>query len=104
MPNAPAKRVSTEEAEELAEQDARQQDTERGRREAKVAAREEHLDDIDDLLADIDAILEDQAVLVNYRQKGGQMSITDRVIDAVIAGTMVRWNMVKGLITIRLSI
>jgi hypothetical protein len=30
------------------------------------------LDDIDDLLDEIDAVLEDQAVLVTFRQRSGQ--------------------------------
>jgi Pup-like protein len=30
------------------------------------------LSDIDDLLDEIDAVLEEQAVLVNYRQRSGQ--------------------------------
>ena len=69
------KRVGTKDAEELAEQDAaRQQDTERGRRAAKVAEREDKLEDIDDLLDEIDGLLEENAseVLARYVQKGGQ--------------------------------
>lgn len=67
------KRVSKDEGVDLAEQDAaRQQDTERGRREAKIAEREEHLEDIDDLLDEIDGLLEEQEVLTSYRQRGGQ--------------------------------
>lgn len=66
-------RVKKEDADKLADKDAaRQQDTERGRREAKVAERQEHLDDIDDLLDEIDGLLEEQEVLTSYRQRGGQ--------------------------------
>lgn len=32
----------------------------------------ETIDDIDDLLAEIDSVLEEQSVLVNFRQRGGQ--------------------------------
>lgn len=66
-------RVSKADSEELAEKDAaRQQDTERGRREAKVAERQDKLEDIDALLDEIDGLLEEQEVLTSYRQKGGQ--------------------------------
>ncbi len=65
--------VKTEDAQKLAEQDAaRQQDTERGRREAKIAERQEHIDDIDDFLDDIDALLEETTIMTNYVQKGGE--------------------------------
>lgn len=67
------KTVTRDESAEIAEKDTtRQQDTERGRREAKVKEREDKLEDIDDLLDEIDGLLEEQDVLVNYRQKGGQ--------------------------------
>lgn len=52
------------EAEQLAEADA-----------ARAAASEranEVIEGVDDLLAEIDSILEEQSVLTNYRQKGGQ--------------------------------
>lgn len=66
-------RVEKKDADELAAKDAaRQQDTERGRREAKAAERQEHLEDIDDLLDEIDGLLEEQEVLANYKQRGGQ--------------------------------
>lgn len=66
-------RVSKTDSDELAEKDAaRQQDTERGRREAKTKARDDKLEDIDGLLDEIDTILEEQEVLTSYRQRGGQ--------------------------------
>lgn len=36
------------------------------------ATAETVLDDVDDLLDEIDAVLEDQAVLTNFRQRSGQ--------------------------------
>lgn len=73
MSQEKAKKPTPADADEMAERDAaRQQDTERGRRDAKQAERQDHLEDIDDVLADIDTILEDQEVLVNFRQRGGQ--------------------------------
>lgn len=57
-------RMAKRDAERLAEEDAaRAQD--RGEGERTV-------EDIDDLLADIDALLEEQEVLVSFRQKGGE--------------------------------
>lgn len=57
-------RMAKRDAERLAEEDAaRAQD--RGEVERAV-------ENTDDLLADIDALLEEQEVLVNFRQKGGE--------------------------------
>jgi hypothetical protein len=39
---------------------------------AKTAARNEVAEEADDLLDEIDALLEEQSVLVNFRQKGGE--------------------------------
>lgn len=52
-----------EEAERLAEEDAQRE-----------AVREDGgvIEDTDELLDEIDALLEEQAVLTNFRQKGGQ--------------------------------
>jgi hypothetical protein len=56
--------MAKRDAERLAEEDAaRAQD----RSDAERA-----VEDTDDLLADIDALLEEQEVLVNFRQKGGE--------------------------------
>lgn len=99
--------VKKEDAAALAERDAtRQQDTERGRREAKTKAREDKLDELDELLDEIDGLLEENAseVLAAYRQRGGQASIVERILDSIIAGILVRWNTVKELTTIRPSI
>ena len=52
------------EADQLAEADA-----------ARASANErstEVIEDVDDLLAEIDSILEEQSVLTNFRQKGGE--------------------------------
>lgn len=66
-------KVSSDESAELAERDAaRQQDTERGRREAKAKARQDQIDDIDELLDEIDGLLEEQEVLTSFRQRGGE--------------------------------
>ena len=67
-------KVSTEEAKELAEQDARRApDTEVDRRAAKVKEREDKLAEIDDLLDEIDGILtEETDFLATYTQRGGQ--------------------------------
>lgn len=57
-------RMAKRDAERLAEEDAvRAQD----RTEIEQA-----VEDTDDLLADIDALLEEQEVLVSFRQKGGE--------------------------------
>lgn len=65
--------VKPDEAQQLAERDAaRQQDTEHGRREAKIAERQEHLDELDDLLNDIDAVLEETTIQANFLQRGGE--------------------------------
>lgn len=57
-------RMAKREAERLAEDDAAAvQDRERA---------ESAVEDTDDLLADIDALLEEQEVLVHFRQKGGE--------------------------------
>jgi peptidoglycan hydrolase CwlO-like protein len=57
-------RLPKEEAEQLAEKDARRAE----------ATREgtEIVEDIDDLLDEIDSLLEEQAVLTNFRQRGGE--------------------------------
>lgn len=57
-------KLSEREAERLAEEDAK--------RTNGGAAAKEVIEEIDELLADIDDLLEEQSVLVNYRQKGGQ--------------------------------
>lgn len=56
--------MAKHEAEELAENDAE--------RAAAERAAAETIEDTDDLLADIDALLEEQSVLTNFRQKGGE--------------------------------
>lgn len=59
------KTLPPSEADELAARDA----------EAAAAAAKsgsETIDDIDDLLAEIDSVLDEQSVLVNFRQRGGQ--------------------------------
>lgn len=57
-------KLSEREAERLAEEDAKRTNV--------GAAAKEVIEEIDELLADIDDLLEEQSVLVNYRQKGGQ--------------------------------
>ncbi len=52
------------EADQLAESDAV--------RAATTERASEIIEDVDDLLAEIDSILEEQSVLTNYRQKGGE--------------------------------
>lgn len=64
--------LEREKAKEMAAKDAEQQDTARKTREAKVKARQDHLDDLDALIDEIDEMLEEQEVLVNFVQKGGQ--------------------------------
>jgi hypothetical protein len=57
-------KMAKRDAERLAEEDA-----------ARVQDRAEvgrAIEETDDLLADIDALLEEQEVLVNFRQKGGE--------------------------------
>jgi hypothetical protein len=58
--------------------------TQRTKRDAELAAAQRHgerngarhmveiTEEIDDLLADIDALLEEQSVLVHFRQRGGE--------------------------------
>jgi hypothetical protein len=58
-------RIAKEEAARLAEEDA-------ARVQDRAAAAERVIDDTDDILADIDSILEEQQVLLNFRQRGGQ--------------------------------
>jgi hypothetical protein len=53
------------EAERLAEEDA-------GRAQAESRAGADVIEDADDLLDEIDALLEEQSVLANFRQKGGE--------------------------------
>jgi hypothetical protein len=53
------------EAERLAEEDA-------GRAPAESRNGAEVIEDADDLLDEIDALLEEQSVLANFRQKGGE--------------------------------
>lgn len=53
------------EAEELAAADAE-------RAAAASKSGSETIEDIDDLLAEIDSVLEEQSVLVNFRQRGGE--------------------------------
>jgi hypothetical protein len=57
------KKHTPDEARELAEQDAVEQ--------ARTKAQPD-MDDLDELLDEIDGLLEEQEVLVNFRQKGGQ--------------------------------
>lgn len=57
-------RMAKREAERLAEEDAA-----RAQDHTDV---ERAVEETDDLLADIDALLEEQEVLVNFRQKGGE--------------------------------
>jgi hypothetical protein len=57
-------RLPKEEADQLAEDDARQ--AEASREGAEI------VEDIDDLLDEIDSLLEEQSVLTNFRQKGGE--------------------------------
>ena len=57
-------RLPKEEAERLAEDDARQAGATRDASEL--------VDELDDLLDEIDALLEEQSVLTNFRQKGGE--------------------------------
>jgi hypothetical protein len=57
-------RLSQRDAERLAEEDIR--------RAEHGGAVKQATEETDDLLADIDALLEDQEVLVRFRQKGGE--------------------------------
>ena len=60
----PAPKTTEQDARQLAEDDA-----------AVAAAQEKpaaDLSDLDDLLDEIDGLLEEQEVLISYRQKGGQ--------------------------------
>jgi hypothetical protein len=56
-----------QDAEALAEEDAAN-----AAAAAKAPARNEVAEDADELLDEIDALLEEQSVLTNFRQKGGQ--------------------------------
>lgn len=60
----PQPSVSKQDAEQLAADDAAVAEA-----QAKPAA---DLSDLDELLDEIDGLLEEQEVLTNYRQKGGQ--------------------------------
>lgn len=60
----PAPQETKQSLDKLAEDDAAAASA-----QAKPAA---DLSDLDDLLDDIDALLEEQEVLINFRQKGGQ--------------------------------
>jgi hypothetical protein len=60
----PRAHMAKRDAEQLAEEDAERATTDR--------SRDEMVEDIDDLLAEIDAVLEEQSVLTNFRQKGGE--------------------------------
>jgi hypothetical protein len=63
-PAATNARMARRDAERLAEEDAaRAQEQTGSGRSSEVT---------DDLLADIDALLEEQEVLLNFRQKGGE--------------------------------
>lgn len=61
MPRQDAEALAEEDAAKAAEAAA-----------AKTATKSEVADDADQLLDEIDALLEEQSVLTNYRQKGGQ--------------------------------
>lgn len=64
----PRAQMAKHEAERLAEEDAQRAAVqEEGERDGT-----EIIEDIDDLLADIDALLEEQSVLTHFRQKGGE--------------------------------
>ena len=60
----PAPKTTEQDARQLAEDDAAA-----AAAQSKPAA---DLSDLDDLLDEIDGLLEEQEVLVNFRQKGGQ--------------------------------
>jgi hypothetical protein len=60
----PAPQTREQDAAQLAEEDAAVQ--------AAQATEQPDLSDLDDLLDEIDTILEEQDVLVNFRQRGGQ--------------------------------
>ncbi|MGH9037995.1 MAG: ubiquitin-like protein Pup, partial [Acidimicrobiia bacterium] len=57
-------RLPKEEAEQLAEDDARQAEATRNGNEV--------VEELVELLDEIDSLLEEQAVLTNFRQKGGE--------------------------------
>ena len=57
-------RLPKEEAERLAEDDARQAEASRDANGL--------VDELDELLDEIDAVLEEQSVLTNFRQRGGE--------------------------------
>jgi Pup-like protein len=59
-------------AKKMAEEDSEQQDTAQKTRDAKTAKRQEKLEETDEILDDIDTLLEETAIMVNYVQKGGQ--------------------------------
>ena len=56
--------IPKEEAEQMAEDDARQAEVSRTGTEV--------VEDLDELLDEIDSLLEEQSVLTNFRQKGGE--------------------------------
>jgi Pup-like protein len=60
----PTPRMNKHEAERLAEEDAG--------RAAERSGEREVVEDADELLDEIDALLEEQSVLTHFRQKGGQ--------------------------------
>ena len=60
----PRPQMQKREAERLAEDDAK--------RAAKRSDDREVIEDADELLDEIDALLEEQSILTNFRQKGGQ--------------------------------
>ena len=63
-----------QDAEALAEEDAAKaaQAAEAKAAPSKSSGRNEVAEDADELLDEIDALLEEQSVLTNFRQKGGQ--------------------------------
>lgn len=68
-------RMPRQDAEALAERDAAQAAeaaAAKAARAAKAATKNEVAEDADELLDEIDALLEEQSVLTNFRQKGGQ--------------------------------
>lgn len=67
------KKVSREDGKEMAEQDAARVYESEKDRLARIKKKGEELkEDLDDLLDEIDSVLEDQEVLVSYRQRGGE--------------------------------
>jgi hypothetical protein len=60
----PRPQLQKQEAERLAEDDAK--------RAAQRGDEREIIEDSDELLDEIDALLEEQSILTNFRQRGGQ--------------------------------